>query len=284
MVTKSKSVSGAVQETAQIEELASTLAKLTKVLSPEQIKALSAEKIQAITEMVPQAAEAPKALTPLEAKTLSTLEKKIETAQRSFITIADSLRQVRDEQLFRDHYKTFRAYMAQRWEWSFAMQSRWEDAIELLTVLRKHSIGENDLPGNEGQARQLSRVLKANGEDAVVAKWQEVREQAASRKVRISASLIVEVAELKKSDEGGAQRTVTTPAPERFVGKTHVAFVTADFVDNFAQVVAESFAPYSEVTPKGVRLGVDSAVELAKVLELFDANEVSKEMTIRIVR
>lgn len=122
-----------------------------------------------------------KELTPQQAATLSKLERKIETAQRSFIAIADALRQVRDEQLFLAHYKTFRAYMAQRWEFDYATQSRMEDAIEVLAALRKHKIEEKDLPGNEGQARQLARVLKKNGEEALVQVWEDDRGTAEGR-------------------------------------------------------------------------------------------------------
>jgi hypothetical protein len=220
-------------------------------------------------QAVPVEEEAPQ-LTPQQQLILTKLERKIEQAQRSFISIADALRQVRDEKLYLAGYKTFRAYMGQRWEFDYATQSRMEDAIEVLTVLRKHGVEEKELPGNEGQARQLARVLKASGEE--------------DRGERISASLIVEVAGLTKSGTSSAEQA-TTP-PERFKGKAHFATVMIGNEDD-AKVIAEKFAPNAETkSQKGgyaVSVGIDSAEELAFVLHLFDESK-SSEMTIRIVR
>jgi len=69
---------------------------------------------------------------------LAELEDIIGTGMRSFVEVGNALAEVRDGGLYRSHYRTFEAYVADRWGWTRSAAYKYIDAAE---------VQDNVLPG-----------------------------------------------------------------------------------------------------------------------------------------
>jgi len=95
-------------------------------------------------------------LTKAEAETLQHLETKIERLKKSTIEMAEALRQIRDQKLYRASYGSFREYVSIRWGLAV---SRAYQLIDSLGVIE--AIGD-EIP--ETHARELIRANKSDWE------------------------------------------------------------------------------------------------------------------------
>lgn len=88
---------------------------------------------------------------------LAQLESIIETDRRKFYRIGKALRQIRNEQLFRELlFDSFEAYVKERWDMARSHAYRLIEAANVIDNLSP--IGDGILPENEAQTRPLARL------------------------------------------------------------------------------------------------------------------------------
>jgi hypothetical protein len=89
-------------------------------------------------------------LSPTEASDLVRLEHVIETGKKTFLEVWQALEEVRSRRLYRANYRTFGAYVRDRWHLSKGHGYRWCTAARLATELAAKGLPP---PKNERQAR-----------------------------------------------------------------------------------------------------------------------------------
>jgi hypothetical protein len=89
------------------------------------------------------------------------LEDIIEANQHRFYQTGKALKQIRDDQLFRDLlFDSFEAYLKDRWDMARSQAYRLIKAADVIDNLSP--IGDGTLPKNEFQARVLARFTKSD--------------------------------------------------------------------------------------------------------------------------
>jgi hypothetical protein len=129
------------------------------------------------------------ALTAAEEATLLAHEQMIEGAVKAWCAAGQSLKSIRDENLYRK-YPTFDAYCKVRWEMTPRHAQRLMIASDVCAVVRP--IGRT-LPATESQARELSKLRNPDGSldtELIADVWVTVASAAGEEK--ITAKLIRE--------------------------------------------------------------------------------------------
>jgi DNA N-6-adenine-methyltransferase Dam len=105
---------------------------------------------------------------------LEALEAVIERGLETFVEVGSALMKIRDGKHYRQRgFKTFDAYCLNRWGWGRTRAHRLIEASEVASVL----LPIGNIPGNEGQARELVPLLKEGGPEAVRETWDQIREE-----------------------------------------------------------------------------------------------------------
>ena len=91
-------------------------------------------------------------LTAMERSALTHAEATIEQGLTSFVEVGEALAKVRDEQLYRDEFGTFKAYCRERWNLGESRVYQLMDAAAVTSTIVEPELR----PANEGQARALS--------------------------------------------------------------------------------------------------------------------------------
>jgi 16S rRNA G966 N2-methylase RsmD len=112
------------------------------------------------------------ALTTTERRELETLEGVVQRGLDTFVEVGRALAEIRDRRLYRQTHRTFEEYCHDRWVLSRTRAYRLIYAAAVVSP-----IGDTDPPANEAQARELTPVLRDEGEHAVVEVWRELREE-----------------------------------------------------------------------------------------------------------
>jgi hypothetical protein len=110
-------------------------------------------------------------LTAPENSDLRRLEAVIEKGKQTFIDIGNALRQIRDQELYREKWTTFESYCEDRWEFKKSQAYRLIDASIVQEKLETSPMGDKLLVKNERQARELAKVPEED--------WQEVLDDVA---------------------------------------------------------------------------------------------------------
>ena len=104
-----------------------------------------------------QICRTPPVLTIREQSQLARAERTISRGLKSFLEVGLALKRIRDERLYRQHYSTFEAYVAERWELSRTRAYELCAASEVVADLSANA-DVRLLPENEAQARPLARL------------------------------------------------------------------------------------------------------------------------------
>ncbi len=99
-------------------------------------------------------------LTAREKRDLEKAERKIATGLRFFVEVGTALKEIRDNRLYRQDYRTFEEYVVARWDFSRPRAYELCAASEVMADLS----GIPDirvLPENEAQANPLTRLKTA---------------------------------------------------------------------------------------------------------------------------
>lgn len=93
----------------------------------------------------------------MKKRTLADLENIIESNRSQFYRTGKALKQIRDEQLYRQLlFDTFEAYVRERWDMARSHAYRLIEASKVIDNLSP--IGDGVLPQNESQARVLAQL------------------------------------------------------------------------------------------------------------------------------
>ena len=99
----------------------------------------------------------PPALTARERRDLEKAERKIAIGLKSFLEVGLALKEIRDNRLYRQNYRTFEEYVVARWEFSRPRAYELCAASEVMADLS--AIADiRLLPENEAQTRPLTRL------------------------------------------------------------------------------------------------------------------------------
>jgi hypothetical protein len=105
----------------------------------------------------------------LERSELAELEAAVERGLATFVEVGLALHRIQVERLYRVDYDTFEEYLTRRWKMSRQQGYRLIDAAEVATIVSP--VGDIE---NEAQARELVRVLRSDGPQAVREAYAEV--------------------------------------------------------------------------------------------------------------
>lgn len=145
-------------------------------------------------------------LTAPERSDLRRLEAVIEKGKQTFIEVGSALKQIRDDRLYREKWKTFEAYCEDKHEFQRAHAYRLIEASETVQAVRDLS-PMGDKITNERQARILS--------DVPIEQMQEVLDNVAERVAKtdelITAKLLKEVVEEVVNGEPEPPKTKPVP-------------------------------------------------------------------------
>lgn len=97
---------------------------------------------------------------------LTTLETTIAEGMETFIDVGNALKQIRDERLYRDGYKTFEEYTKERWGWNRAHAHRMIQAAAVEENISLQ-IGDTAKPKTESHYREVAKA-PADKQAAVV--------------------------------------------------------------------------------------------------------------------
>jgi hypothetical protein len=113
-------------------------------------------------------------LSVVERRSLEKLEKVIESGVESFLATGSALKEIRDQRLYREGFKTFEAYVKARWEFQKSYADKLIGSLEvkqnLGTMVPK---SDADKIQNERQLRELKSVPDESLAD-VIAKASEI--------------------------------------------------------------------------------------------------------------
>ena len=124
----------------------------------------------------------PTQLSKAECQQLSKLESVISKGVKAFMQVGFSLREIRDERLYRQEYSTFENYCRIKWGWARRYCDRVIEAGDIANSLRPMG-----LVSNERQARELAKVKDDADRDLI---WIEINET--HKPKEITAKLIRE--------------------------------------------------------------------------------------------
>lgn len=114
-------------------------------------------------------------LSVVERRSLEKLEKVIESGVESFLATGSALKEIRDQRLYREGFKTFEAYVKARWSFDRSRAYQLIDAsdlkADLSTIVDKNP--KADEVKTEGQLRELASVPTESLAD-VIAKASEI--------------------------------------------------------------------------------------------------------------
>ena len=114
-------------------------------------------------------------LSVVERRSLEKLEKVIESGVESFLATGSALKEIRDQRLYRERFKTFEAYVKARWSFDRSRAYQLIDAsdlkADLSTIVDKNP--KADEVKTEGQLRELASVPTESLAD-VIAKASEI--------------------------------------------------------------------------------------------------------------
>ena len=112
----------------------------------ERFKMSKAEAVSTVLDVV-------------ERRSLENLEKVIESGVESFLATGSALKEIRDQRLYREGFKTFEAYVKARWEFQKSYADKLIGSLEvkqnLGTMVPK---SDADKIQNERQLRELKSV------------------------------------------------------------------------------------------------------------------------------
>lgn len=124
---------------------------------------------------------------------LGELEETIERGLATFVEVGAALAEIRDNDLYKEHYTRFEDYCQERWGWN-ADYGRKLIASATVRCALKDDYNCSVLPANEGQARPLTKIKEPEQQAQA---WTRAQEIAAhdNRKV-IAADVEEAVAEV----------------------------------------------------------------------------------------
>lgn len=105
-------------------------------------------------------------LTRDELRWLKSNERVIEAGKRSFMEVGHALEEIRDNRLYRAHYRTFDAYLAKRWGFSRAYASKVISGARTASVLSTKVDKMNVEPTTETQVRPLKALPESKRKEA----------------------------------------------------------------------------------------------------------------------
>lgn len=100
-------------------------------------------------------------LTKAEVQHLADLEQTIEKGLKTFMEVGEALLEIRDQRLYRKHYKSFDEYCHLKWKFTARQANRLIGAGEVVENLKRDqlvSLGPIAIPENEAQARPLTEL------------------------------------------------------------------------------------------------------------------------------
>jgi len=149
-------------------------------------------------------------LNVVERRSLENLEKVIERGVESFLATGSALKEIRTEKLYREGYKTFEAYVKDRWGIDRSRAYQLIDAsdlkADLSTIVDKNP--KADEVKTEGQLRELASVPAESLAD-VIAKASEIAGDAP-----LTAKVLKEAREQVLEPEKLKEPTAEEPACE----------------------------------------------------------------------
>jgi len=123
-------------------------------------------------------------LSKIEKKTLRSCESIIKRGVQTSVEVGMALKQIQEQQLYREQHPTFEEYAQNRWELSRAHAYRLIESAKVIEDLSP----DGDVPTNEAQARPLSKVKDPEARQEL---WDEAQERAGEKQV--TAKIVEEV-------------------------------------------------------------------------------------------
>ena len=155
-------------------------------------------------------------LSKREEMLLADLESVIEANMNGFVLAGSALAKIRDQRLYRIQYPTFEEYLLRVWDMARATAYQLMEAAEVHDNLKKtfqdndgaqgsfvrHG-GQNEviLPRNERQARPLTSLPPDKQKEV----WKTVVDKANDTGAKITANLVIQVANDAKREETGGK-------------------------------------------------------------------------------
>ncbi len=155
-------------------------------------------------------------LSVVERRSLESLEKVIESGVESFLATGSALKEIRDQRLYREGFKTFEAYVKARWSFDRSRAYQLIDASELKadlsTIVDKNP--KADEVKTEGQLRELASVPTESLAD-VIAKASEIAGDAplTAKVLKEAREQVLEPAKLT-AEEPACEDVEPEPEPE----------------------------------------------------------------------
>jgi hypothetical protein len=147
-------------------------------------------------------------ITEPEVERLKSLEGVIGRGKKAFIEVGLALREIRDSRLYKVKYKTFDAYVQERWDFSRIRAHQLIDAAEVVENVKNFK--QNDsAPAKESHAFQLAKLPAE--EQAEV--WEEVTRTTATPTAKVIQGVVEKRIEAKqaKADQSRPSTKVATP-------------------------------------------------------------------------
>ena len=163
---------------------------------PERFKMSKAEVVSTVLNVV-------------ERRSLEKLEKVIESGVESFLATGSALKEIRDDRLYREGFKTFDAYVKARWEFQKDYANKLIGSSETKQKMNTMvSVSDADKIQNERQLRELKSVPDESLAE-VIAKAAEIAGDGA-----LTAKVLKEAREQVLEPEKLEEPTAEEPACE----------------------------------------------------------------------
>jgi len=161
-------------------------------------------------------------LTAPERSDLRRLEGIIEKGMLTFIEVGSALKQIRDDRLYREKWKTFEAYCDDRFEFGRGYANKLITAAS--TALAVSKMG-TIVPKTESQARELAKVPEEDWQDVI----DEVAEKQAETGEPATAKTYKEAAEKVATREPGEKKPPKSGSEKLSPAKVIDGFYKAHF-------------------------------------------------------
>ena len=133
---------------------------------------------------------------------LSELEAIVERTKDAFIELCTAMREIRDEKLYLEEYRTFEEYCEKRWDFSAGRGRQLSRAAEVIENVKSATIVA---PDNEAQVRALASIEKPADQRKV---WKQAVATAPKREDGTPKVTAAHVAETRRA-------VVNDPPPMR---------------------------------------------------------------------
>jgi len=152
-----------------------------------------------------------------ERRSLKSLEKVIESGVESFVATGSALKQIRDERLYRESYKTFESYVKDKWDFERRHAYRLIDASDIKADLCPigHKIEKANEIKTESQLRELVSVPRESLEE-VIEKAAEIAGDApmTAKVIKEAREQVLETEEDNEEHEEDEEDPFGDPEPE----------------------------------------------------------------------